>query len=388
MTTDTLPDWLRFQTEHRAQRVAIRHKQLGIWHEQTWQAAHQAVVLAAQLLHQKGFTSGDTLFLLSEPRPEALLLSLAAHWLGGVSAPLDPAHKQSELLDLLHTLRPRYVFAETQAQVDQVFAAKPDVQLLIFADARGLAGYHHPSMLAYSQIAAAFEQQTLPDLAIKAADYDIAFRFYRLSQHYQLEYREITHAELLKNGQTLVLHEALTDREEALAARAFAASGHARYLLSPWLLAGFKLNFPENLATRDTDRRELGPSLVAGTAATYQRLYLLTQSRWPLQNSWQFVLLQWALKVYRKRVPLLSVIALWLVIAPLKDVLGLSHTRVPLLVGEPLSAEAEQFFSAIGIQVRGWPEETTWHTSQLLVIPPPDSSAEAYFALKGLRAAS
>ncbi|MGQ2966552.1 AMP-binding protein [Methylophilus sp.] len=384
MTTDTLPHWLRFQTGIRAQHVAIRHKQLGIWYEHSWQAAHKAVVLAAQLLKQKGFTSGDTLFLLSEPRPEALLLSLAAHWLGGVSAPLDPAHKQSELLDLLHTLRPRFIFAEAQAQVDQVFAAKPDVQLLIFADSRGLADYHHPAMVAYSQIA----EQALPDLAIKAAANDIAFRFYRLSQHYQLEYRELTHAELLKNGQTLVLHEALTDREEALAARAFAASGHARYLLSPWLIAGFKLNFPENLATRDSDRRELGPSLVAGTAATYQRLYVLTLSRWPLQKSWQFALVQWALKVYRTRVPLLSVIAHWLVIAPLKDVLGLGRTRVPLLVGEPLSGEAEQFFSAIGIQVRGWPEETTWHISQLQVIPQLNSSAEAYFALKGLRAAS
>lgn len=388
MTSDTLPNWLQFQAEHRAHRVAIRHKQLGIWHEGSWRAAHKAVLLAAQFLQQKGFTSDDTLFLLSEPRPEALLLSLAAHWLGGVSAPLDPAYKQAALLDLLHTLRPRFIFAEAQAQVDQVFEAKPDVQLLIYANARGLTGYHHPSMFAYSQIADNSAQASLPDLAIKAQADHIAFRFYRLSQHYQLEYREISHAELLKNGQTLVLHEALTDREEALAARAFAASGHARYLLSPWLLAGFKLNFPENLATRDTDRRELGPTLVAGTASTYQRLYSLTQSRWPLQKSWQYSLVQWGLKVCQRRVPLLSTIARWLVTAPLKDVLGLSHTRVPLLVGEPLSNEAEQFFSAIGIQVRGWPEETTWHTSQLQVIPRSDSQRDGYFALKGLRAAS
>ena len=52
--------------------------------------------------------------------------------------------------------------------------------------------------------------------------------------------------------------------EEALAARVFAASGQARYLLAPWLSAGFCLNFPEALATRDTDRRELGPTLGAG----------------------------------------------------------------------------------------------------------------------------
>lgn len=386
MAADTLPDWLAVQAEKRPAQVAIRHKKLGIWHVQPWQAVHNEVLLAARFLKQNGFGSGDTLFLLSEPRPEALLLSLAAHWLGGIAAPLDPAYAQPQLLDLLHTLRPQFVFAEAQVQVDQVFEAKPDVSVLIYANARGLADYSHPAIHAYTNIISAGE--AVPGtLSAVATPESVAFRFYRLGEDYQLEYRELSHIELLKNGRQLVVHELLTDKEEALAARAFAASGHARYLLSPWLLAGFKLNFPENLSTRDTDRRELGPTLVAGTAATYQRLYALTQSRWPLPTTWQFSLVEWALRSYRKRVPLLATIANWLVIQPLKDVLGLRHTRVPLLVGEPLSAEAEQFFSSIGIQVRDWPEESDWQASSLQVIPRPHSNNEHYFGLKNLRAA-
>lgn len=387
MAAETLPNWLAWQARERPASVAIRHKQLGIWQQIHWQTAHDAVLRAARLLQQQGFSQGDTLFLLSEPRPEALLLSLAAHWLGGVSAPLDPAYAQSQLLDLLHTLRPRFVFAEAQAQVDQVLAAKPDVQLVIYANARGLADYRHPAMQAYSQIMTGAIDEALPALDSVSGTNDIAFRFYRLSDGYQLEYRELSHAELLNNGRQLVAQEALSDQEQALAARAFAASGHARYLLSPWLLAGFTLNFPENLATRDTDRRELGPTLVAGTAATYQRLYALTQSRWPLDNSWQFLLVAWALRVAQKRLPVLSTVAKWLVILPLQDVLGLRRTRVPLLVGEPLSAEAQQFFLSIGIQVRAWPEESVWRTSQLQVIPQQSPDLGHYFGLKALRSA-
>lgn len=387
MTADTLPGWLAFQAKNRPHRVAIRHKQLGIWQESTWQTVHQSVLRAARFLRQKGFTSGDTLFLLSEPRPEALLLSLAAHWLGGVSAPLDPAYAAPQLLDLLHTLRPKFIFAEAQLQVDQVWEAKPDVQLLIYANARGLAGYTHPAMVAYERIISSHVEDTESVLPMQTEANHIAFRFYRLNAQYQLEFRELGHSELLKNGRQLVIHERLTDKEEALAARAFAASGHARYLLSPWLLSGFKLNFPENLATRDTDRRELGPSLVLGTAATFQRLHALTQSRWPLKGSWQFAIVEWGLRAYQKRVPLLAAIASVLVIRPLKDVLGLANTRVPLLVGEPLAKETEQFFLAIGIQVRGWPEESAWQTSPLEVIPRAGSDVEYYFGLKNLRAA-
>lgn len=387
MAADTLPDWLASQAQQRPYSVAIRHKQLGIWHETAWKTAHQAVLSAADFLQQKGFAKGDTLYLLSEPRPEALLLSLAAHWLGGVSAPLDPAFARPQLLDLLHSLRPGFVFAEAQTQVDQVLEAKPDIRVVIYADARGLAGYQHPALHAYSQLVLAETAQQLPDLKVIADASDFAFRFYRLSESYQLEYRELSHAELLKRGRQLVVHEALTDKEQALAARAFAASGHAKYLLSPWLLAGFTLNFPENLATRDTDRRELGPTLVAGTAATYQRLYALTQSRWPLPGSWQFAFVSWALRVSQQKIPVIATLASWLVIRPLQDVLGLRRTRVPLLVGEPLSAEAEQFFLSIGIQVRDWPEESPWQTSQILVIPRQQHKHEGYFAIKGLRAA-
>lgn len=387
MAADTLPHWLAWQAQQRPARVAIRHKQLGIWQQSSWQTLQDAVLLAARFLQQSGFGQGDTLFLLSEPRPEALLLSLAAHWLGGVSAPLDPAYAQPQLLDLLHTLRPKFVFAEAQAQVDQVLAAKPDVHVVIYADARGLADYRHPAIYAYRQVTTLAASETLPELASIAVPRDIAFRFYRLNAQYQLEYRELTHAELLNNGRQLVAEEALTDHEQALAARAFAASGHARYLVSPWLLAGFTLNFPENLATRDTDRRELGPTLVAGTAATYQRLYALTQSRWPLPKTWQFSVVTWALRVYRQRLPVLSTLARWLVILPLQDVIGLRRTRVPLLVGEPLTAEAEQFFHSIGIQVRGWPEESPWQSSQLQVIPRQSPEVDGYFGLKALRAA-
>lgn len=384
MAAETLPFWLALQAQQRPARVAIRHKQLGIWQQSHWQSAHQAVLRAARFLQQQGFDQGDTLFLLSEPRPEALLLSLAAHWLGGVSAPLDSAYAQPQLLDLLHTLRPKFVFAEAQAQVDQVLAAKPDVPLVIYADARGLADYRHPAIHAYSQIIARAVDEALASVA---EGNDVAFRFYRLNALYQLEYRELTHAELLSNGRQLVEQEALTDQEQALAARAFAASGHARYLLSPWLLAGFTLNFPENLATRDTDRRELGPTLVAGTAATYQRLYALTQSRWPLPGSWQYALVAWALRASQTQLPVLATVAHWLVVLPLQDVLGLRRTRVPLLVGEPLSAEAEQFFNAIGIQVRAWPEESAWRTSQLQVIPRQSQDLGNYFGLKALRSA-
>lgn len=379
MTNDTLPSWLSFQAKAQPLRVALRHKKLGIWHTQQWRQLQQALLRSVGLLQQKGFQQGDTLFLLSHPRPEALLLAIAAHWLGGVSAPLDPDYEVSGIVDLLHALKPAFVFAEAQQQVDQVLQASDDIRLLIYADARGLSHYQHPALCAYAAIDFLEAIDSVSPLPLALPE-DVAFKFYRLSEadpsdasspfseFAKLEFNTLTHAEMLANARQLIQKEALTANEEALAARAFAASGHVRYLLSPWLLAGFILNFPENIDTRDFDRRELGPTLVAGTSATYQRLESVIASRLPLANTWHRRLLDWSLATTNSHPLYRRLIADWLIVRPLRDVIGFSRARVPLLVGEPLPQKSLHFFAALGIHVRTWPDEAHWNATDIPVV--------------------
>jgi len=172
-----------------------------------------------------------------------------------------------------------------------------------------------------------------------------------------------------------VLAEKLGADEQALAARAFAASGQARYLLAPWLIAGFCLNFPENLATRDNDRRELGPTLVAGTLETYTRLHDLVQARLPQPGSAQRRLVDWALAAQPGAAR--RVLGEWLVRRPLRDVIGFTRTRAPLLVGEPLSGNAQAFFAALGIAVRAWPDPAQWHSPAVAPAVPVPPTAPA-----------
>ncbi|WP_206001752.1 AMP-binding protein [Paraburkholderia aromaticivorans] len=86
----TLPGWLRHQAQRRPHAIALRHKRLGAWRALSWHRVITAVKQLAAGLAQRGFTAGDALLLVSHPREETLLLSLAAQWNGGVAIPLDP----------------------------------------------------------------------------------------------------------------------------------------------------------------------------------------------------------------------------------------------------------------------------------------------------------
>ncbi|OLU17175.1 long-chain fatty acid--CoA ligase [Pseudomonas sp. PA1(2017)] len=357
-SASNLPASLLARARQRGGDVALRHKRLGLWQERTWEQLLAEVQGLASGMREAGFVVGDSLVILSRPRPEALLASLAAQWLGGTAALLDPLAPAEEQLTLLRELEAGFVLAEGQEEVERVRQADSLPRLLFYADGRGLAD---AGVQSYARLAA---QQPDSALSILAQGERPAFSFHRLDGEGQAQQQYLSHIELLGEAHGLIEQERLTAAEEALAARTFAASGQARYLLAPWLLAGFRLNFPESLATRDNDRRELGPTLVLGTHESYGRLYALAQQRLPLPGSLLRRWLDWALTA-REGVLRYS-FGHWLLLRPLRDVLGLSRTRVPLLVGEALPSEAQAFFAALGVAPRAWPETPRWQATRTL----------------------
>ncbi|MCJ8203952.1 AMP-binding protein [Pseudomonas sp. RGM2987] len=367
----SLPQWLRHQAQWHGADVALRHKHLGIWQVQTWAQVADEVSRLAAGLQAHGFAAGATLTILSRPRPQALLAALAAQWLGGVASLFDPLQPGAEQLPLLAALQPDFVLVEGLEELQRLHAAQLAPGVLIYLDRRGLsASGPFVDALDYAALLA---HRPADEPALLGQAQHTAFVFYR-EEAQAIEEQRLSHAELLREGQHLVEREALGRQEEALAARAFASAGQARYLLAPWLIAGFRLNFPENLATRDRDRRELGPTLVAGTRETYTRLHGYALERLPLPGSWTRRLVDWALAAPSG--PLQRYLGHWLVRRPLRDVLGFSRTRAPLLVGDALSPETQAFFDNLGIRVRHWSDSAQWETPAHSVRNIPDDWAE------------
>jgi len=103
-SVDNLPASLLARARQRGGDVARRHKRLGLWQQHTWAQLLAEVQGLASGLRDAGFGAGDSLVILSRPRPEALLASLAAQWLGGIAALLNPLTAAEEELVLLREL--------------------------------------------------------------------------------------------------------------------------------------------------------------------------------------------------------------------------------------------------------------------------------------------
>jgi long-chain acyl-CoA synthetase len=348
----TLPDWLRHQAQHRPQALALRHKRLGKWHALSWQEVATLVERLAAGLTRQGFLAGDALLLVSHPREEALLLSLAAQWNGGLAIPLDPQLGDAALRAVLAQCAPRFVFAEDDVQVERLLAHE-GVQV-IDANPRNLASHSHPAVIDYKRLTG----QSEGGFASAAHTHGDAFAFVRLDADGQLVEQRFTHATLVHEAQHLVVQEKLGARDEAFAARAFAAASQARYLIAPWLLSGFRLNFPESLATRDNDRRELAPTLVLGTRETYARVAQLVNDRLPGVRSWRRRLIGQAQR--GQGGPIVRTLTWWFITRPLREVIGFARTHAALVIGAPLDENTAALFNALRVDVHAWPDTCSW----------------------------
>lgn len=345
----SLPAHLVAQAQRRPAGVALRFKRLGIWHERSWSALAVDVGGAAAALEADGFQAGDVLSLLGQPTPEALVLMLAAQWLGGVVAPLDMALSPDGLAAALGELEPRVVLGEDQEQVDRLLAAGFSGTRLLYADGRGLHRYTEAVLMAFADWLAPAAGRDVP--VLRARPTGSALRYHTHGTWDGGAPGDSSHAEVLAAAARLVRVAQLNTHDEAFAGRRFAPASVVRYLVAAWLLGGFCFNIAESPESRDRDRREIAPTLVLGSAQTYVRLRERIVARLPRPSEgWRGRLARRALSGGGA-----GWLARLLILRPLRDAVGLGRVRTAIIVGGAPQEDLRAFYRALGVTLQPWP---------------------------------
>ncbi|MEW6333196.1 MAG: AMP-binding protein, partial [Thermodesulfobacteriota bacterium] len=85
MRAPNFPTLFFEQAQRLGERVALRHKDFGIWHRISWRQYAQGVREVAAGLISLGVEAGDRVSILGENRPEWLICDLAVMTIGAVS---------------------------------------------------------------------------------------------------------------------------------------------------------------------------------------------------------------------------------------------------------------------------------------------------------------
>src|SRR6185503_11604082 len=156
-TLDTFPKLLMHHARERADRPAIREKDLGIWQTRTWGEFAEEVRALACCLAAAGFTRGEHFALVSDNRPRLYAMMYAVQCLGGIPVPLYQDAVAAEMAFPIQNAEIRFAFAEDQEQVDKLLEIMPQCPTLkhiVYDDPRGLRHYRQGELAGYDDLLA------------------------------------------------------------------------------------------------------------------------------------------------------------------------------------------------------------------------------------------
>src|SRR5580765_87403 len=156
-TLDTFPKLLMHHARVRAERPAIREKDLGIWQTWTWREFAEEVRAIAAALSTLGLKRGEHFALVGDNRPRLYATMAAGQCLGAIPVPLYQDAVAAEMAFPILNAGIAIAFAEDQEQVDKLLEIAPQcpsLMRLIYDDPRGMRHYAKDKLVAYDDLLA------------------------------------------------------------------------------------------------------------------------------------------------------------------------------------------------------------------------------------------
>ena len=147
------PDLFFRQVDRLKDRVALRHKDYGIWNRISWREYGQQVREVAAGLLALGLQREDRVSILGDNRPEWVICHLAAMTAGGVTCGVYPTSAPDQVAYVVGHSESKVLFAENEEQVDKVLQIIDELKVaqVVVWDPKGLWGFSHERIIFFDE---------------------------------------------------------------------------------------------------------------------------------------------------------------------------------------------------------------------------------------------
>lgn len=370
---DTVPRCLFDNAKKIGGAPAFSEKYLGIWQTYSWQETAAEVRALACGLAALGLERGDMVAIIGDNRPHLYWVFFASQSLGAVPVPMYQNGAATELEYVLNHAAVRFAVVEDQEQTDKLLEIKdqcPSLERIIYHNPRGMRSYEQSFVHSYTDIQAKGREYDVqhPDyfeheLAVGKAD-DVVGIFYTSGTTGTPKGVQLTSKNLLSSARDFNGQEGLNERDRQVNYAPMAWIGDHLFMCSS-LSAGSCTNCPESPETLLVDVKEIGPTMFFAAPAIWEGLLTSITIRMEDASRLKRWLFQYFLAVARRvgvdlldgrSVGLANRLRYWLgelvIYGPLKNNLGLTHTRLAVTGGAPLGEDTFTFYRSIGINLK------------------------------------
>ncbi|MDJ0684342.1 MAG: AMP-binding protein [Alphaproteobacteria bacterium] len=371
---DTFPKLLRHNASVRADRAAMREKNLGIWRTSSWAEVKREVDRYAAGMAELGLKRGDRVAIIGDNRPRLYWSIAMAQTLGAVPVPIYQDSVAEEMHFPLSHAEVRFAIAEDQEQVDKLMALKerlPTLEHVIFDEPRGVRDYTLDYLHDYEDVVAMGDARLAAepgfvDAQIDAGEgADTCLIPYTSGTTGNPKGVLLTHDNLLTAAYHGAKFEGLRESDEILAYLPLAWIGDNVFSYAQSFICGFCVACPESSETVLTDLRELGPTYFFAPPRIFENILTQVSIRIEDASKIKRDMFHYFMAVARRvgvdilegkpvsmSDRLLYRLGEILVYGPLKNVLGLSRVRIGYTAGEAIGPDIFIFYRSIGINLK------------------------------------
>ena len=388
----SLPHYLLRNAEQYPKRVAMRHKDLGIWREWTWADICNEVQRYALGLSELGLSPGDKVAIVGANRPRLYWSFAAIQSLGAVPVPIYADSVAEEMVFVLDHAGVRFAVCQDQEQVDKLASIQgqlPHLSQILYDEARGLRAYDAEKIRSIDAVMN-LGQQALERDRHRAVDWrmgidrlvgeDLCVMLYTSGTTGQPKGVMLSHENLIVTCINANTFDRLGVDERILAYLPLAWVGDHVFSYGQALTAGYCVCCPESPDTITADRREIAPTYFFAPPRVFETL--LTAITVAMQDASRpkRAMFDHFIELARQHgeavlngesLPLLTrlhyALGDLLVYGPLKNRLGMTKVRVAYTAGEAIGPDIFRFYRSLGInlkQLYGQTEACVYITAQ------------------------
>jgi len=371
MNRRTLPQVFKQCVQKYGDRVAMRKKEYGLWHDISWNDYYRLAQRAGSALLSMGLKKGDCASIIGDNCPEWVIIDMGIQCAGGASVGIYATNAWPQVEYVVENSESKFLFVENEEQLDKWlnFRDKASrLQKVIVWDLEGLRHFEDEMVMTYEALLELGRQalESKPDLLENRMDEitpdDLALLIYTSGTTGPPKGAMLTHGNITWMG---VAAQSVVQVEEGSEVLSYLPLCHIFERLFSVIFHvthGSIVNFIENVDTVTDNMREISPTIGYAVPRIWEKYLSAVYIRMSDATWFKKLVFYMALKIGQRRttlrmqfkpVPLyleaLYQLAYFAVFRKLKERLGFDRMKVAVTAAAPISHEVIHFFQSIGV---------------------------------------
>lgn len=360
---DTLPKLLRYNAENHGSDVAVREKDLGIWHATTWAEYGAKVKHIALAVADLGVGKGDVVALIGDNDSDWTAFEIAAHAAGAMTMGIYRDALEDEVGYLAEYAEVKLAYAENQEQVDKFLALSdrlPTLKHIVYADNRGMRKREDPRLIYLADLIAAGEAAAdkapgaFDAMVTATSGEDVAILCTTSGTTSNPKLAMLPHGRFVRHIHSYLKADPKGPNDEYVSVLPLPWIMEQVYVFGFGLISRMKVNFPESEETSFADLREIGPTFLLLAPRVLEQIAADMRARMMDASSLNQWLFDKGLKIAVQAVEQgrHSTLADMMVMGALRDRLGFANVTSAATGGAAMGPDTFKLFLAMGIPLK------------------------------------